>query len=553
MTTNIHNIYIGQKFFPCQQRVELIYREELLDELVKALDGNITLLSSPAGFGKSCLLSQFYEHLQGFSTISPIWLSIDAKDNEPNHFFSLVASVLVSHDIVDDSLVSATHNVSAEFHEERIAIQIIKALAHHNKRVVLFLDDFHFITHQRILDFIIHLSNFHLIISTRVTPKLPLSQFATQGLLTLIKADSLRFSEMHAYDLLRRSVPQKQIPKLVAKAEGWPVALQLICLWYKQHPLEKDQNVVFIGDGPIASYMTEQIVEYLDESVQKFLLETSILDRFNASLADAVIKGKNSAKLMHSLTNLETLLIPLEPQKNWFRYHHLISEYLRVQREANLDLSEIQLLHERASHWYFRNNILSDAILHGQKTGNPSIAVEHVFKFGGWKMILTKGIGFVESILHYFSEEVIRESSVLTLMRCYLNLKLGNVRKARDLLELAKCLEYVDLTKDIDKNRLVILEQIVQLYEDKADIDTIKLVYKDLSKDDFLAKGILEAGLALMHIQMGEFSMAKQFAISGFLSMKNAGCLVGATYLLFHKGQSIAYSGQIEKSKTSFS
>lgn len=337
----------------------------------------MTIISAPPGFGKTTLLSAWLAENKNSKVA---WYSLDEDDNEPGRFFAYIAASLrlLESDSVTalDSLLEAGSTNPRE-----LTAALITDLSEIvNKSVVLVLDDYHHITQQPIHDALAYLidhlpNNIHLVFISRVDPPMPLGRWRVRGQLTEIRADDLRFNEEEAAQFLnqtmRLNLTTEDIHTLESRTEGWVAGLQLAALSLQKSSNPSEIISAFAGSNRyVADYLTDEVLSRQHESLRDFLLKTSLLERFNASLCDHVLGINNSEAMLLELERSNLFIIPLDSDSNWFRYHHLFADLLQ-RRLAQADQNEIANLHHRAAEWFEKHNFLLAAIRHSIATNEP--------------------------------------------------------------------------------------------------------------------------------------------------------------------------------------
>ena len=370
-------------------RKDIIPREQLVERLNVGLwqeNGfvrKLTLVSAPAGFGKTTLVSKWLSDLRLAQENNQIenpqpkivnhvaWLSLDESDNDPARFFTYV--------------IAALQQIHPEFgHQTEAILQlpqpppppvILTSLVNELSNLpplILALDDYHIIhtlhIHQQLAFLLDHLSeNMHLVILTREDPLLPIARLRARGQLLEIRQEDLRFSKGETSEFLRRetglSLSADHVSALEQYTEGWVAGLQLAVLSLRgRDDLSTFVHDLTASDRYVLDYLIEEVFERQPVDVQDFLLQTSILKQLSSALCDSVTGHHNSAEVLHSLEQANLFIVPLDPGHTWYRYHHLFAELLH----QRLRLSEIAAsdLHQRACQWYEAQGLTPEAIEH---------------------------------------------------------------------------------------------------------------------------------------------------------------------------------------------
>ena len=378
----------------------LVPRPHLIKALNQGLAGKLTLISAPAGFGKTTLVSSWIDTLQTENaTLPPLstqiaWLSLDKNDHVPARFLSYIIAALQR---VDPHIgVSARSMLQASpLPIPALLTALLNDITAQPDRLVLVLDDYHVVDAPQIdeaLAFLLdHLPpQLHLVITTREDPNLPLARLRVRGQLTAVRASDLRFDLTEAAVFLRQTMgldlSEDNIAALEARTEGWVAGLQLasISLQGRQHDAA-DFIDAFTGSHRfVLDYLVEEVLHRQSESVQRFLLQTSILDRLCGPLCDAVCLSTDGQATLEALDRANLFLIPLDNERRWYRYHHLFVEFLRqrLQQQYPNNIAEHEI---RASEWYEDNGYEIEAFQHAVAANDVQRA-ERLVEGGGTPM-----------------------------------------------------------------------------------------------------------------------------------------------------------------------
>lgn len=556
---------LEQKFRIPDQRVKLAEREHLLTQLSTNQHTALTTIVCPAGFGKSILMAQYLKQLNKIEDNKAVWIALDASDNEANQFFSLLCHALVHINVADKSLITRANNSSAKADLVSFSQEILNIIQKSDQQIFMLFDDFHFISEPTILAFIDRLLHYcpiqlHFIITSRVQPRLQLSPLYAQGLLFSLSAEELKFSLDESNSLLNEFVNENQLEQLYRQTEGWPVALQLMRLWYQQNPNTAPTNVLTNNIDTLTCYIKEQVFEKFSQLTQYFLLKTSFLDRFDIELANYVCEIDNGADIISGIIEYQSLIIPLDEDNTSFRYHHLFSDFLQQTFVMRVGESQCNELRSKAALWFADKNHLSEAVSQCVRSKNITLATQLVAKVGGWEMIMSKGIGYVESLLSHFSKKDITQSPTLGLLQCYFYLKLGLVVLAEEQYKIAELI-HQDLIKsgngsDASQRDFLVIKFLVKSYLDQIietnELHNINNAINLLELNDHLARGTLLAIEAVAYNQSAQFDLAEITANNCSREMQLANCWVGVNYITLHHGQSLAYRGHLESALTLF-
>jgi LuxR family maltose regulon positive regulatory protein len=380
----IQSQLLATKFFVPITSGTLISRPRLHTLLDKSLKYPLTLVSAPAGFGKTTLLSTWAQSLPA-STSRLCWISLVEEDNDPQCFWTSVLSALDRQE--PERFTRLLVQLQSPSHPSltQLLIELVNLLMESTQHFVLILDDYQIITQEQVhttLSYLLgHLPpQLRIILSTRADPPLPLSlrragrqvlEIRTEQLRCTIKETKAFFKEARGLPL-----PDESIQAVNARTEGWLVGLQLLAfsLQAGANPATLLQEVC--GEQHyILDYLTEVVLGQQPQEVQTFLLSTCLFERLTASLCDAVMQQTGSQQMLQRLERTNLFVVALDSKREWYRYHALFAEALCCLLEkTHPDL--VPMLHQRASLWYAQHNQTTEAILHAFKAREWQWAAE---------------------------------------------------------------------------------------------------------------------------------------------------------------------------------
>jgi len=346
-----------------------VNRPELINRLNEGLNRKLILVSAPAGFGKTTVVSNWIAQCEA----PTIWLSLDERDNDPIRFltYMITALQLIEEDIGDWVIEALESSQQPSF--EAILTLLVNEIAVVSNDFYFVLDDYHLIDSQEIdtgLAFLLsHMpQQMHLIIISREDPQLPLSRLRVRDQLTELRVADLRFTLDEATEFLNTgmglTLSAKDIDLLEKRTEGWVAGLQLAALSLQGRADVTDFIRAFKGSHRfIVDYLLDEVLERQPIELREFLLDTSILEQLNGSLCDALLERDDSQKILEGLERNNLFLIPLDEERGWYRYHHLFGDALRNTLATDYP-DRLQTLHRRASHWYSAQNQSQEAIHH---------------------------------------------------------------------------------------------------------------------------------------------------------------------------------------------
>lgn len=360
---------LATKLFIPPSRPGLVVRRRLIDRLNAGLDSKLTLISAPAGFGKTTLISEWIAECNRPTA----WLSLDEGDNDLTRFLSYFIAALqtIAPHMGEGALVAIQSPQPPS--TDVILTALLNEIVTVPGDFLLVLDDYH-LTDARPIDdaltFLLeHLPpRMHLVITTREDPNLPLARLRARRQLTELRAAELRFTSDEAAHFLNQvmglRLSAEDIEALETRTEGWIAGLQLAAISMQSHQDIPEFIRAFAGDNHyIVDYLIEEVLERQPETVRRFLLQTAVLDRMNGPLCEAVTGQPEGHARLEALNRGNFFLIPLDDGHHWYRYHHLFAEVLRM-RLMTEQPDQVLTLHRRASEWYEQNGAVADAIRH---------------------------------------------------------------------------------------------------------------------------------------------------------------------------------------------
>jgi LuxR family maltose regulon positive regulatory protein len=363
------------KLYVPRSRRGLVPRPRLSERLDRGIASKLMLVSAPAGFGKTTLLTEWL----AAGPVAPAeeraaaWLSLDRADNDPVSFWTYVIAALRT------VVAGVGENALALLHApqpppiETVLTELLNDLGALAGDIVLVLDDYHVVDALDVQDgmaFLLdHLSPWlHVVIASRTDPALPLARLRARGELVETRAAELRFTpdEAAAYlnEMMGLQLTARDVAALEGRTEGWIAALQLAALSMQGRDDVAGFIAGFAGDDRyVVDYLAEEVLQRQPEHVQHFLLQTSILERLSGPLCDAVTGQGGGKAMLEALERGNLFLVPLDDRRRWYRYHHLFADVLQA-RLLDEQPGQVPDLHRRASAWH-------------QQNGEPSVAISH--------------------------------------------------------------------------------------------------------------------------------------------------------------------------------
>jgi len=377
---------IRAKLYPPPMPPDTVIRQRLLSLAQSTAQNPITLVSAPAGYGKSTLVSQWLEQLECKSA----WLSLDPADSDLTQFLSYVVAAVRSTcpdwcaeatEILQSAAMPSTDDLIVFFCNE------IEALA---EPIALVLDDYHQISSSDIDDFIDGLlkhppRNLHLIVVTRRDPGLSIPVLRARGTLGEVRMQQLEFREDETRAFIRAdlgdAITDDEIRILHERTEGWPAALRLARLAAG----EQGATIGIVNQLPndshaVRTYLMQEVLANQSIEVREYLLRAAFLDRFCPELCEALMPegaaGISGREFVNNIREANLFSIALDESGNWYRFHHLFQSMLQEQALTDLGNEEVRDIHMRATRWFEEHEFLADAIKHALSANSPGEAAD---------------------------------------------------------------------------------------------------------------------------------------------------------------------------------
>ena len=410
---------VATKLFIPKLRTGLVERLRLRERLKRGAHAKLTLISAPAGFGKTTLLAEWLAEPSSGNSANA-WLSLDKDDNDPTAFWSyLVTALQIASPGIGAALLAALR--SGQQTTERDLAGLVNELGALPVELHLVLDDYHVVDQPEIqtgLAFLLHHipPNVHFTISTRVDPPLPLARLRARGDLVEIRSADLRFTgeEASSYfnEAMHLRLSPQDITTLGERTEGWIAALQLAALSMQgRHDLSAFVAGFAGNDRYIFDYLVEEVLQRQTDDVRRFLLNTCFLDRLNGPLCDAVTDSGGSRAMLEALDRDNLFVVPLDDHRQWYRYHHLFADVLQSQ-VGEEGRRELPVLHRRASDWYEQYGQRPLAIQHALAAQDLERAAE-LMELAIPDLAKYRGESILRSWAHTLPVEFVRTRPVL--------------------------------------------------------------------------------------------------------------------------------------------
>ncbi|UCC85995.1 MAG: hypothetical protein JSV81_14180 [Anaerolineales bacterium] len=560
------------KLYIPARRPELVSRPRLIERLNAGLHRKLTLVSAPAGFGKTTLVSEWM-HGCGRQVA---WVSLDATDNDPVRFWSYVVAALQTiQKGTGEAMLGALRSPQPPPLESVLTV-LINEIAAAPEHLALVLDDYHTVEAQAIHDTLTFLLDhlpprLHLVIATRSDPPFNLSRLRGHGQLTELRQNDLRFTPEEVTQFLSQAMGlalrADQIAALATRTEGWIAGLQMVAASMRR----RDDLTSFVQDFTgsnryIMDYLVEEVFNRQTQSVQSFLLQTSILERLSGPLCDAVLgmsepasqqvnesvngHGFSSQSILERLEQANLFIVPLDDERQWYRYHHLFADLLRQRLERILP-EQATVLHQRASKWYADNRLITEAVSHALASGDMKRAAqlveEHSFA------VMDRGeLSTVVGWLDALPDDIVRSRPWLSVSRAWALMYSGQLDEVEPRLRDAE--NALDRKEENIEGYIAAIWAYVAASKGDAPqaIEFADQALKRLSPRDWMARSFTTAILSSLYRFSGDFVASTQ-AIGEAIAIGKA---VGDSHMVIlascNMAGTLILQGQLRKAAATF-
>jgi LuxR family maltose regulon positive regulatory protein len=539
-----------------QSAPRLIRREELLSSLDRATAAKVTLISAPAGGGKTSLLRTWADGPGQPYRLAVVQVRRDQQDSQQFWLAVLSAIRAASGAPGEREQLAAT----PDFNDAAIGERVLSELAEHGDRTFLVIDDLHELTSPEALTQLTRLlerlpQHVHAILATRRDLPLRLHKLRLAGELAEIRAADLRFTEGETRQFLATSgiaLSAAGVAKLHQRTEGWAAGLRLAAISLASSPDPERFIAEFSGSSrTVAEYLLAEMLECQPAEIQQLLLRTSLLDRVNGELADLLTGHPGSEGILLDLEDANAFVVSLDPARTWFRYHHLFAELLRLELRRRLP-EEVPVLHRLAAKWLLEHGEVADAIRHTQAAGDWSDAAR-LLADHSFSMTLDGQVQTIQTLLRAFPPGAVTAGPDLPLARATSDLAVGHLDEAAAHLTVAETA--ITSTPPDRKHRLEVATAALRLSLARKRghlagvVDQVRLLASPVSgqSDEDIALDSDLRAVALMNLGTVEaWSLANQESERHLQAGADLARRIGRPYLEVACLAELAFASKIE-------
>jgi LuxR family transcriptional regulator, maltose regulon positive regulatory protein len=542
-------------------RAKLVPRPHLTAKLEGGLNGRLTLVSAPAGFGKTTLVSDWFHQktrreegsreretepsFQAQPQLQMAWISLDEDDNEPVRFMTCLAAAV---EVLQSGAATSTLPLLQSQQlppPKSIVASLVNALAAGLEQAgppgphyALIMDDYHLISHELVHEAVAFLLEYqpawlHLTILTRADPPLPVPRLRARDQLTEVRAADLRFTASEAAAFLNQvmglELSSSDVIALETRTEGWIAGLQMAALSMQGRKDIPAFIKAFTGSHRyIIDYLIEEVFQRQSPEMRDFLLYTSILDRLSGPLCDSVTTHSNGQLRLEQLEASNLFLVPLDDERHWYRYHHLFRDVLRS-RLLRLHPAQVDVLHRRAARWYEESGS-TEAAMHHLLNAHDFEGAERLLQRLGESMLTSGRWSLLLDWLNAIPDTFLRPRPMLAMLKAWALFLTGQWEPVESYLQDVELLmrageDVVPSVESGDENDplsgwrgqvATLRSQIASLQGDTARaIEQSEEALAWLPEDNLLIRGIVATNLGFAYLSLDEWAKAERLLNEG--------------------------------------
>ena len=559
-------------------RPKLVPRPRLMERLNAGLDRKLTLVSAPAGFGKTTLLSEWVADCGQPAA----WISLDDGDNDPVRFLAyFIAALQTVKATIGEGALSALQSSQPPPVEESLTklINQINFLPD----FILILDDYHFVTAQPVHDILTFLLDhlpapMHLVIATRADPPLPIARLRGRGQLTELRLANLRFTPDEATAFLNHVVgldlSASDVAALASRTEGWISGLQMAAISMQGREDTARFIQAFTGSNRyILDYLVEEVLQRQSQSVQTFLLQTSILDRLSGSLCDAVVRkirdwrseiggqaqspeqspNLQSQVVLEYLESSNLFIVPLDNERRWYRYHRLFTDLLRSRLHQTCP-NLVPTLHLRASTWYEQNRLMAEAIHHAASAEDLERATDLIEQAAEATLMRSQVATFLNWV-EMVPKELVRARPALYLLYVWALVLRGSPLEVIEshLQDIARSAG-ADEDTNLVLSKVAVMRAFIAAFQDQlpSAAEMSRQALERLPEDDSYLRNVARWVLGMTHMMGGDIASGTQIMDEVVRKSQEIGNVLVTASVLIQLAELHRQRGQLHEAKATY-
>jgi len=554
------------KFDPSPQRSHLLLRPRLLTKLNRQIEARLTIVTAPAGYGKTTLLAEWRRELNDEETIVG-WLSFDEEDIDAAQVARCLTLSLSKAGLSGaNELIFCSLRNETEIRQHMITL--LNIISVEEKRVILMLDEFEHLApdlaQRIILPFLLKApANLHVVTGSRTPPNLQIANLRAQGMVHEINGDELLFTLGEIRALFGNQISDAESRILETQTSGWPVAIQLIKgVWSDSGRRTQVLKDIEALDETLTDYLSEQVFSSLPGKIFDFLVQASLIDRVSPTIVEFMTGEGSAWDMIITAGTISSFLTPLDPTTKQFRMHPIIRTYF-YQQLTQWPVQERIETYRKAARWYANANRLISALSCARSAGDFHLIGTLVEEAGGLTLWLRVGLPRLQAVVEYFDERVQNEFPRLKILIALLHAKQGKLSESRALFE-----EIRQATQNFEQDRKggcsdtlrvegYVLESTILINECRAPTEHFLEQYEHsvraVSWNPDTVLSSLKNLLAISHNQCGYFDNARTEAWEAIEHYRKAGLLHGEFFSHLHIGVAAVAKGKTDEARASFS
>lgn len=542
-------------------------RPRLLEQCSTGLARKLLLVSASAGFGKTTLLTAWIQHERQHGQTRFGWLSLDRADSTLARFWTyFIRALQVAAPGLGETAMGMLE-ASEQPPIENILTVLLNTIAAYDQPLVLILDDYHLLEapaiHESLLFFLEHQPpHFHLVLSTRIDPPWPLARLRARQQIAELRQSDLRFSDAEAAEFFQRSMqmrlPPEDVAALGARTEGWIAGLQMAALSLQRQSDARAFVAAFTSsDRYIFDYLLEEVLQQQSPDVQDFLLKTALLDQMSHELCDAMLERADSQEVLDYLERANLFLIPLDHERNWYRYHHLFAQLLQGHgKKLGLDDSPY---HRRASAWLEAHGLPAAALGHALQAGDFAEAAR-IAEDNALVMLGQGHLGTLAAWLDALPESLVQARPWLCVAHAWVTIYAGKVEVTEQWLTRAET-QLSESNRDAGDNKsrriaghvALIRSQICGLRNDHARTTPfVQQALELLPVEDAMGRIMAYSQLGIGLRQQGEFDAAETALERAVALAESQPSNQVTIFARYHLAALRVWRGQLERAAQDF-
>ncbi|GAB5486437.1 MAG: LuxR C-terminal-related transcriptional regulator [Parasphingorhabdus sp.] len=527
-------------------------------KLHASVNGQASYIVAPAGYGKSTLLSQWYQELIEKRVVCA-WLNLDKSDDEIDAFFAHLVLALEDANINTGSLKT---DAECGFRDMSIAStgsKILNLFEKMTRKTVVVLDDYHSITSNEIKDFILAAQKcgfgmIHFAFAGRDRIGGDSPALIASGNAIVIDVRDLKFSDDEVMSAIGRKIDRETLESLQQKVEGWPFAVQMTRILAQSSNLSSVISTLSGNQGHIAEYLTHQIVKNIPEDLRTFVYKTVLFDKFSIELANEVCGQNTGRELIAKLNMMNSFIVPVDNDNEWFRYHPLFAECLRHLGKQKMPV-EVESSYRKAIQWFEVQGYLVESVRYSNMLEDHSLSGDIIKRNGGWAIALSFGVGYLKNILSNIPETEIQKDARLMLAKAYLCFGLGELNKAQSYCRSSELLIGKEsVGSDVELDWLCVNGAIVGRSELSNEVvnGTLEDCLIQAKENGNFCYGFIEMIMANEKLRQGEFDASKDYAEGAYLKLQAEPKSAGANYTHLPIAIGAFYTGDFDEARRQF-